>query len=619
MTYDDSTIAAHPQAPAAELARIVNQRPDLRAVVAANPAAQPALLDWLGSLRDPAVDAALATRAAQQAAAAPAPAAAASWAPAPLSAAGTSWSPEAAPAGSTVPPQAATQGWGQPAAQAWGQPASAAAATAPAWGGAGATTVVQELQFEPYEPETRSRKKLWIGLAVTGVVLVAGGALAAYLMVFSKLGGAATPEAAVTQLIEGAAQKDGVAMYGVLAPSEVSSLGDMMSPLADATDEQADPQAMLDLLDTLDIDLTGLKTSSETIGTGLAKVSIVGGTLTVDGDAKEITAALGKVYGPVMGTQGMSATDLDQMMDEAATELDKQLPWTVDAADLTWDTDRGTNRPFLVSVKEGDSWYVSPLMSVGEYVFTSGSADLVRGAVPTQDGKGAASPEEAGVAFTQALGQLFAGDAGPLAGVLPTAEARFAAVYGQAWLDELDEEDFEGVPTVEEAAFTSTSIGDGLARLKATKVVFGGDEPVTIEGTCATDPTGNKLCLADSKIGQQLGLDQLGLVSVKDDGGWRVSILATFGDMTRIVADKMAELKASGELDEGSLFSELMMGSAGFAGGPLEDSGLGDTSDEWPSPDSDLGGGYTFDEDGNLLDADGNIVDPSLGTAESGD
>ncbi|CAM3748060.1 DUF7937 domain-containing protein [Isoptericola cucumis] len=57
--------AAHaldPGTPLADLARIVQEAPHLRAHVASNPSTYPALLDWLGALGDPAVDAALRSR-----------------------------------------------------------------------------------------------------------------------------------------------------------------------------------------------------------------------------------------------------------------------------------------------------------------------------------------------------------------------------------------------------------------------------------------------------------------------------------------------------------------------------------------------------------------------------
>ena len=54
--------AADPATPADVLYEIAQQRPDLRAYIAANPSAYPGLVDWLGTLGDPEVDAALARR-----------------------------------------------------------------------------------------------------------------------------------------------------------------------------------------------------------------------------------------------------------------------------------------------------------------------------------------------------------------------------------------------------------------------------------------------------------------------------------------------------------------------------------------------------------------------------
>lgn len=54
--------ALDPATPLADLARIVQEAPHLRPQVAANPSTYPALLDWLGALGDPQVDAALRSR-----------------------------------------------------------------------------------------------------------------------------------------------------------------------------------------------------------------------------------------------------------------------------------------------------------------------------------------------------------------------------------------------------------------------------------------------------------------------------------------------------------------------------------------------------------------------------
>jgi hypothetical protein len=56
------TQAADPLTPPAQLATMAHQHADLRAAIAANPAAYDGLLEWLGGLGEPAVDAALALR-----------------------------------------------------------------------------------------------------------------------------------------------------------------------------------------------------------------------------------------------------------------------------------------------------------------------------------------------------------------------------------------------------------------------------------------------------------------------------------------------------------------------------------------------------------------------------
>lgn len=58
----DVAAAMNPATPAAVLKDMVNNAPPLRQYVARNPAAEPGLLQYLGSLGDPAVNAALASR-----------------------------------------------------------------------------------------------------------------------------------------------------------------------------------------------------------------------------------------------------------------------------------------------------------------------------------------------------------------------------------------------------------------------------------------------------------------------------------------------------------------------------------------------------------------------------
>lgn len=155
--------ASDPRTSGQTLADIAAQRPDLRPAVAANPSAYPALLDWLRGLGEPAVDAALASRA--QA---------------------TQVLP-AQPTGPLAPPAPSWAG-GPPS----GAPASAGPPTSPGAPGYGPTYgAVPTYASAPPQgmppggmtpgyagtPPKKSNRTLWIVLIIVGVVLLLGGVI----------------------------------------------------------------------------------------------------------------------------------------------------------------------------------------------------------------------------------------------------------------------------------------------------------------------------------------------------------------------------------------------------------------------------------------------------------
>jgi len=161
-----SAQASDPQTPGQVLADIAALRPDLRVAVVSNPSTYPGLLEWLGGLGEPAVDAAIAARraAVQQTqqmptlppTAPPAP----SWAgqsaaqvPPPMVTPGYSGMPPqgGAPQYAGMPPQG-----GGPGLQYAGMP--------PQGGGPG-------LQYQGTAPQ-KSNKALWIILGVVGLIIL---------------------------------------------------------------------------------------------------------------------------------------------------------------------------------------------------------------------------------------------------------------------------------------------------------------------------------------------------------------------------------------------------------------------------------------------------------------
>lgn len=185
--------ASDPSTPAQTLADIAALRDDLRPLVAKNPAAYPGLLDWLGSLGEPAVDRALRERAEAAPAADDAPAGPVLHAPFGASGgtasygapAGTtsSGAPYAAPGGAAAAGQApspvATSPYGAPPV---GDPYSTQPGPyGPPAGGPYGGPYRPGPGFGQPQPK-RSRRTLWIVLGVVGGLLVVGLVVGAVLL-----------------------------------------------------------------------------------------------------------------------------------------------------------------------------------------------------------------------------------------------------------------------------------------------------------------------------------------------------------------------------------------------------------------------------------------------------
>jgi hypothetical protein len=187
--------ASHPLTPQTRLAELAAAYPELHPAISTNPACYPALLEWMrahGTLapvaeQQPVVEQPVAEQ--PVAKVAQPVVAASSLGPQPVDQPNPFG--QAAPAPQPMPRQA------DPA-----NPFSQAAVKAkPAIG----------------------TKPLLIGGAIALVVLLIGGGTWAYAAIFSKLGGASTPQAAVEKLLNGAADLDPLSVYGALSPAEVES------------------------------------------------------------------------------------------------------------------------------------------------------------------------------------------------------------------------------------------------------------------------------------------------------------------------------------------------------------------------------------------------------------
>ncbi|QIK83805.1 hypothetical protein [Sanguibacter sp. HDW7] len=565
MTHDQARdLALDPTTTAAQLAGIATSRPDLRALVAAHPQAYPSLLDWLRGLGDPAVVAAIDARSGAQASTQ-------SFQPQgfqpqrdlqPQTGAPTGWSPGAQPPAGHAP-AATAYGFGDARAAADGSPGYGSAGYGSAgYGSAGygstgydMATIADEIPAAP-----RRRRGLVIAGAAAGTAIALGGAaFAVNHFVLDKVNGSETPRAAFEQLMTGLEKKDALAMLGAMSPAEVSSLSGIVDDAlkaAEGSSSAASIKAFTDVLDSMTITTSGVTTTETNLQEGLSKVEVTAGTITVDGNPEKVgdafvaawektVAANPQLLDTLKSFGGAEAFDPQMLRAELVKQLEEALPATADFADFA----REGQPLFVMTVEEGDGWYVSPYLSIGEIAYVASGATTPRGTM-LGDGKGAGSgsPEAAGQGLVQAI---VSGDVDRIIAALPLPERRALSVYMPAG------ETFD-VPFTTSGSFTADGTTNGRSRLAPQGLTFASTEDgksVTIDGTCVVlkDTESGKdgrICLDEAPLLNELGYADLGLVAVEEGGSWFVSPTETILDIVRQTSDAMAELQKSGKLDD---------------------------------------------------------------------
>jgi hypothetical protein len=581
-----ATEAANPGTAPARLAQIATEQESLRAVVAANPATYPALLDWLDQVGDEHTRATVAwvrsgghaaAYAASQAAAAqaavpqptvpqpPAPHYGAVQPPTPQYGAAQPPTPQYGAVQPPVPQYGATQPY--PAAGAT-QPYPAAGATqqfaAPAGGGYPPAGGYAADANGGTPPRPRRSKKWWfIGIAAGLVVLLAGGGVFAYVTIFSKLGGASSPEASVEKLLTGIADFDAVSLYGAISPSEIGTLEDSFSRLKDIQltedGETVDYAELVKAVsDNTTVELKDVEYETEEIAEDISAVSIVSGSVHIDTDPEAVADAYMAVAREQIESQsddlGYSDEEIEELVTEGREEIVTQLE---DAMPFDLDTDQveeTLGKPFsLVSVKEGGSWYISPLLSIGEYALDASGGE--RGTLV--DAAEFGSPEDALQGFLDGANTAISdGDFDELAAALPLAERRFVSLYGSGIAESADYRGAGSGFSVDTLEVTPDVSGD-IARIAIDQLVISidgvDDFTYEISGVCATvvsEYSDDEGCLTDIPQAEKLGLDEARIVAVKEDGDWFVSPLSTLSDIGAIVSEHVVELSNAGELED---------------------------------------------------------------------
>lgn len=432
----------------------------------------------------------------------------------------------------------------------------------------------------------KKKKGLIIGLSILLVVILGiGGGL--WLFLGSKLGGASTPAAAATKLVDGIKNMDSLSLYGSLAPSEFQPFEAAATSLAQARTGDAEKSAeqfVADIKGAFSITTEGIKTESEPLLTGIERVTFTEGTLTIDSDDPDRAAEIITQYVRDNFDGFDEYGGFDSMAQELSDELKNELPITIDFAKMPDETGLAFT---LVTVEEGGSWYVSPMLTAADYVYLSASAYSSSPAPLGTEIVAAAPADSPELAMENLVDTVvgFDGNASrlvqDLAAQMPLAERRLLSIYGEPLVSSMfpygASSGFDGVEVFEQQ-YTSTKEGKS-ARVDVDVLDIGTIETrqglelrngVTIEGHCATVTSEyafdqsydyrtqdwqkqsytDRGCLTDIPLAKELGFDQFSIIAAQENGGWFISPIGTLADMSTIVSERIIKLAEEGKLDD---------------------------------------------------------------------
>src|SRR5262249_5211019 len=152
--------------------------------------------------------------------------------------------------------------------------------------------------------------------------------------------GADSPEAAVRKLADAISHEDPLAAADVIAPDEVSSLHDTLSHAEAKAAELKLVETAGAPLAGIDFNVDGLDLSNTSLGDGVAKATIDGGTFQASTHQAQFSPLLRKA---------LNGTDDNTASKDLAHLSDGELP------------------TFVVAVHRNGNWYVSAAYTVLEY------------------------------------------------------------------------------------------------------------------------------------------------------------------------------------------------------------------------------------------------------------
>ena len=394
-------------------------------------------------------------------------------------------------------------------------------------------------------------------LAIIGIFVILG---------LSRSGGADSPAAAVTDLVDFAVDEDALGVASVLDPHEI----EIFRPLAEEVAKRPKGAGLTarsgeSVLSGVDADVSGLRVDAQDLRDGVARVDVTAGTLRLRINSDALNPSL------------REAT-------ESSGDLAGSAGKTIQLADIARDVgDDSSLRTYVVAVETDGRWYVSIAATIAEYAREAAGIPYSPGLKPNP-GIGADSPEDAVRKLTATLSGT---DLRAAVQLLPPDTYRALYDYTgviEDWLAKNGDTDvgrltvlgllggtpdhddyyydentgdyvYEAKPDDPRVAgvklrmnsldITQEKLGDGRIRVTPTSgslnVVdrHGDEETYTFSDRCITDPDGERSCVDDAET--KLRRPDVSAVVVERNGRYFVDPLATAVDYLRQLAAQVTD------------------------------------------------------------------------------
>jgi len=369
---------------------------------------------------------------------------------------------------------------------------------------------------------------------VAAVAILGGGVVMLSRGSNGSSGGAASPKAAAQQVIDGVMTTDLVRSLRALDPDEAKALAPVGQDLLRRAKTSGLAKAGDNPFKGVKLKLEGHVLSEESLAPDVTKVTLDGGRLTATVDKSQLSDPLKAAARPAEGPGATRDLDLGRL--DIRDAQDRRIAL------------------FVVTVKRDGRWWVSPLLTGVQYLTLAGS-DLRQpdySPLPTNSSFKAGSPTEA----VQRLAQA-GSDPAAVADALPAAEGRAVRALGGVLSNQLrrlrDLRVDASALVDEKGPDGRRLVRVGRANLDVSVSDNGGDQgngPVRVQGEldrdCVSDrskPDAKPACTPD--VARKLGFDGLRLVTVKERGQWRVSLVETVALYLRTALDKASDPQLS--------------------------------------------------------------------------